>query len=100
MAKLYRMKMMSDVKEFVESLPMDKLVEKQMDNFIYAGEGWVDTGSCKYQTQLRIVKESNSIVVQVRSPRAGVSADIPFNTEEERRCAADAFSQLVPKYLN
>jgi len=99
-AKLYRMKMMSEVRAFVESLPLDELVEKQMDGCIYAGEGWMNTGSRKFSTQLRIIKENRGVVVQVRSPKAGVSADIPFNTEEERERALEAFSRLLPKYLN
>jgi len=100
LAKMYRMKMMSDVKDLVESLPFG-VAEKQMDHCIYAGSGEVDTGTVKYPTSVHIVRnDRGKLSVLMSSPKAGVREEIPFDTEEQRRQAPDMVQALMLKYLN
>lgn len=99
-AKFYRMKMMSDVRTFVEGLRVENLVEKQIDDCIYAGDGLVVTGIRKFPTSIRIVKDGKKVKVHVKSLRAGVDADIAFDTEHDRECALAEFDRVLSRYLN
>lgn len=99
-AKMYRMRMLSDVREFVENLPFD-VTERQIDHCIYAGAGEVDTGMVKFPTAVQITRnDEGQFLVFVKSPKAGISEEIPFGTEDQRKVAANLVRALMPKYLN
>ena len=100
MAKMYRMKMLSEVRDFVESLPFT-VVEKQVDHCIYCGVGQVDTGSMKFPTTVRILRnEFGRLSVIVDAPKAGVKEEIPFETVDQRKKAPVLVQAVMPKYLN
>ena len=99
-AKMYRMKMLSDVREFVENLPFE-IVEKQADNCVYVGVGEVDTGLSKFLTVVKIVPDNKgNLSVIVSAPKAGINEEIPFNTEDQRKKAPKLIGALMPRYLN
>lgn len=99
LAKMHRMNMLTEVKEFVESLPF-KIVEKQMDRCVYAGIGEVDTGTKKYQTCVRIIPKNGKLWVSVISKGAGIDEEIPFSTEKQQEDAKEAVKNLMGRYLN
>ena len=99
-AKVYRMRMMEEVRELIESLPF-KIVEKQLDNCIYAGVGEVETGTVKFPTTLKITRsEDGQLAVTMSSPKAGIEEDLPFNTEDQQKMASEKIRNLMPRYLN
>jgi hypothetical protein len=99
-AKMYRMKMLSDVREFVESLPFDT-VEKQVDQYVYTGVGEISTGLVRFKTTVKIAQNDfGKLFVVVTAPKAGIEAEIPFDTEDQRKRAPDAIRALIPRYLN
>ena len=100
MAKMYRMKMLSEVRDFVESLPFS-VVEKKVDHCVYCGIGHVDTGSVKFPTTVQILRnEFGRLSVVVAAPKAGVKEEIPFETPEQRKKASAMVQAVLPKYLN
>lgn len=98
-AKMYRMGMLSDVREFVEKLPF-KIVEEQVDHCVYAGAGEISTGIQKFQTLVRILKKDSGLVVIVSSKEAGVNEEIPFDTKSQREAANDSVNLVLKKFLN
>jgi hypothetical protein len=98
-AKMYRLKMLSDVREFVESLPFN-VTERQVDHCIYSGTGEVDTGMSKFPTVVQIVSDDGIFFAIVKSPKAGIMEEFPFGTDDQRKKAAEAVQALMFKYLN
>lgn len=99
-AKMCRMGMLSDVRDFVGSLPF-KIIEEQIDHCVYAGVGEVDTGMKKFPTSVQILKkEDGDMAVFINSKKAGVRVEIPFNTEEERQQARVFAKSVLKKFVN
>lgn len=94
------MRMLSDVRDFVGNLPFT-VVEKQADYCVYFGIGQVNTGSVKFPTTVKIVRnEHGKLAVVVDAPKAGVRKEISFDTEDQRKKAPDLVQALMSKYLN
>lgn len=95
------MKMLSDVREFVEQLPF-AVEERQVDHCIYFGEGTVCTGEIVFPTSVRIVRnDSGKIFVELVSKKAGIrETDIPFSTLAHRKSAPDLVRLTLKKFFN
>jgi hypothetical protein len=98
--KLFRMKIISYIRDFIESLPVKYLVEKQVDDCVYAGDGVVITGVHEFPTSIQIIRDEAGTIVVINSPKAKVAANIPFNTESDRKKAPEEFKKLLVKYIN
>lgn len=100
MAKMYRMRMLSDVRELVGSLPFE-VVEKQLDSCVYAGDGEVNTGTAKYSTSIQIVRNDfGKLMIVMKAPKAGIREEIPFDTEDQRKRAPELIKAAMIRYLN
>lgn len=97
-AKMWRMKMLSEVRKFVEGLPF-QIAEKQTDDSVYSGTGSVDTGSVKHRASVKIAKNEfgkMSVFVKLGS----ISDEFPFETEASREKAAKDVQKLLLKLYN
>lgn len=90
--------MTDDIRQFIESLPIEGLVETQVGDFVYAGDGTVSTGMRKFPMKVRIVKSKNDLSVLLSA--SAMKVRIPFNTKEDREKAIDLFEEATRKLLN
>jgi hypothetical protein len=98
-SKMYRMKMMTEVRDFVKNVPFD-IIEKQVDNSIYTGIGEVRTGTKSFLTEIQIIKKENGVRVVLHSPEAGIQEDVPFGTKEQMEEATKMIRKIKEKFVN
>lgn len=99
-SKYYRLKMSDALRQMVFGIPVSDLVETQVGDHIYLGQGVVKTGVLGHPAAVRVWVGEDGIRARVKSDPAGLLVDMPFGTENEQRQFMDSVREAVKKLLN
>lgn len=100
-SKLFRMKYAKEIRDFVMGLPFENLVESQTGDYVYVGNGTIKTGMSEFPVTVRIVRTvEGGMEVNVKSTKAGLNVQMPFNTKEDRCRARESGSKISYACLN
>lgn len=92
------MKDTDEIKQFVDLLPLDGLVEIQKSGYVYYGEGYVSTGANNFKTIIKISKhKTTDTMVNVWSKKASIKFEFMFKDTKQ---ALEDFKTVFQKFIN
>lgn len=95
-SKLYRLKMTSDLRRFIDSIPVRNVRESQMGNNIYMANGEIRVGHTYHPVGIRIWFQEDKIVAQVSAPAADILVFVEsFDADQTAEIVRKATSRVA-----
>lgn len=99
-SKCLRLRLTSELKETIRSLPISDFQETQVGNHIYMGNGKVRIGTRKYPAEVRVWLHDGQILARLKSKKAGLEVVAPFETAAERKTFSYTVATEIARCMN
>ncbi len=90
-SKLLRLKMSGELGDMIRKLPLQDMVETQVGDHIYSGNGRMNVGSSSIPVTIRVREVLGSPRFFLEAPKVGMSVECPFEID---RVIADVWTAI------
>lgn len=94
-SKFYRLKNAQAIREFIEALPVEGLVETQMGINVYMGQGRIMVGGQSYPVGVRVWFHGDQLLAAVKSPGAHLDVEMEFDPFKVPQVVKDRLLKLA-----